>query len=217
MPTNAENTILALPKVKACRIFFENDEVEQIFVSADIDAAAESKERLQMIKSLVRSIIGALALEHDWDVDYRKVKIVDSLEVRADPENLFDQRGRIRILAAYVRYLPQPEVLVELGLDNSIYKGQAVYDNAQPLQSAVNAFLKAFHSMNLGKANLLFANQLPESLSHGPVVVVKFRLIDTHSQSTELWGIAESKQDLMLCAVRACLSALNRKIGLTRH
>ncbi len=216
MSIDAEKTVLSLPEVKACRIFYQGDELDQIYVSADISAASPS-ERLQSIKSLVRSIVGILALEHDWDIDYRKVKIVDSLETEPDMASVAPiehQSNRIRILAAYIRYSPEPKVFVELGHSGSTYAGHAPYNAAEPARSAVEAFLEAFHPMDLGQASLVFVNQLPESLSHSRLVIVKLRLVDANNQETELLGIAESKQDLMLCTVRACLSALNRKIAL---
>jgi len=79
MSVDAEKTILALPEVEACRVIYQDGELEQIYVSANIPTQ-EPAARLQYIKSLVRSVVGALALEHGWNVDYRKVKIVDSLE-----------------------------------------------------------------------------------------------------------------------------------------
>ena len=218
MSKDAEKTVLSLPEVKACRIFYQGDELEQIYVSADISATSPT-ERLQSIKSLVRSIVGVLALEHDWNIDYRKVKIVDSLETEPSSSSLEpveQPNSRIRIMAAYIRYLPEPKVSVELGLNDSTYAGHAPYNAAEPARSAVEAFLEAFNPMDLGQASLIFVNQLPESLSHSRLVIVKLRLIDANNQETELLGIAESKQDLMLCTVRACLSALNRKIAWYR-
>ena len=215
MSIDAEKTVLALPEVKACRIFYQDNELDQIYVSADIPAKHPA-ERLQCIKSLVRSIVGALALKHGWNIDYRKVKIVDSLEVDLDSQSVKQYEHRIRIMAAYIRYLPEPEVCVELELNGSTYSAHAPYDAADPARSAIEAFLEAFHPMGLGQASLVFVNQIPESLSHGHLVIVKLRLADARNQEAELLGIAESRQDLMLCTVRACLSALNRKVRLYR-
>lgn len=74
MSMDAEKTILSLPEVKGCRIFYDENGIDQIYVSASIPAQG-SAGRLQYIKSLVRSVVGALALEYGWNVDYRKVKL----------------------------------------------------------------------------------------------------------------------------------------------
>ena len=216
MSISAEKTILALPKVQACKVLYQGEEIDQIYVSAEIPGHSQD-ERLQAIKSLVRSITGALALEHALEIDYRKVKIVDVMDEEKDgakPSPAEQIASRIRILSAYIKYWPEPRVVVELGLNGSTYQGTAFYQEADPTRSTVEAFLEAFHSMNLGKAQLLFSGQFPESLAHNRLVILKLRLVDTHKGATELLGIAESKQDLILCTVRACLNALNRKIEL---
>lgn len=211
MSVDAEKTILALPEVEACRIIYQDGELEQIYVSTSIPTQHPA-ERLQYIKSLVRSVVGVLALEHGWDVDYRKVKIVDSLE--ADFKKPPICEPRIRIVAAYIRYSPEPHVKVELDLGSSIYIGQAPYDAADPKESAIQAFSQAFHQMELGQISLIFTYEIPGCPSHETLVIVKLRHRCSKGSETELLGIAESQQDLILCTVRACLDALNRKIGL---
>jgi hypothetical protein len=211
MSVDAEKTILALPEVEACRIIYEGDELEQIFVSTHIPTQHPA-ERLQYIKSLVRSVVGVLALEHGWDVDYRKVKIVDSLETDSQKPPVCEPR--VRIIAAYVRYLPEPHVRVELDLGNSAYSGQAPYNAGDPTGSAIQAFSQAFHQMELGQISLVFTYEIPSCPSHDTLVIVKLRFKYGEHNEAELLGIAESQQDLILCAVRACLDALNRKIGL---
>jgi hypothetical protein len=211
MSVDAEKTILALPEVEACRVIYQDGELEQIYVSANIPTR-EPAARLQYIKSLVRSVVGALALEHGWNVDYRKVKIVDSLET--DWEEPHVGEPRIRIIAAYVKYLPGPEVHVELSLGSSTYTGLAPYDSANPTECAIEAFLQAFHQMELGQVSLAFAHVIPSCFYHGTLVITKLQHKYSEQPETELLGIAESHQDLILCTVRACLDALNRKIGL---
>ena len=211
MSVDAEKTILALPEVEACRIIYQDDELDQIYVSANIPTQRPA-ERLQYIKSLVRSVVGVLALEHGWDVDYRKVKIVDSLESGSREPPICEPR--IRIIAAYIRYSPEPHVKVELDLGSSVYSGQAPYDAADPIESAIQAFSQAFHQMELGQISLVFAYEISSCPSHDTLVIVKVRYRSNKGNETELLGIAESQQDLILCAVRACLGALNRKIGL---
>lgn len=211
MSVDAEKTILALPQVQACRVMYQDGELEQIYVSANIPTQ-EPTARLQYIKSLVRSVVGALALEHGWDVDYRKVKIVDSLET--DWEKPHSGEPRIRIIAAYIKYFPGPEVHVELSLGGSTYAGLAPYDSINPTDSAIEAFLETFHQMGLGQVSLAFAQVIPSCLYHDTLVITKLRHKYSGQAETELLGIAESNQDLILCTVRACLDALNRKIGL---
>ncbi|NMB46555.1 MAG: hypothetical protein GX998_09125 [Firmicutes bacterium] len=211
MSVDAEKTILALPEVEACRIIYHEGELEQIYVSANIPTQ-QPAERLQHIKSLVRSVVGALALEHGWEIDYRKVKVVDSLET--DEPRPREREPRVRIIAAYVRYFPEPQVRVELNLGSSTYSGEAPFDDAHPSESTIAAFLRAFHQMGLGQANLIFAYEIPSGLSHRTLVIVKLQYRYDDGEGIELLGIGESQQDLILCTVRACLDALNRKIGL---
>ncbi len=211
MSVDAEKTILALPDVEACRIIYESGELDQIYVSANIPTKRPA-ERLQHIKSLVRSIVGALALEHGWDIDYRKVKVVDYIEPQSEAPPAYEPR--IRIIAAYIRYSPAPQVRVELGLGSSTYSGQVPYDESSPTESAIDAFLEAFHQTGLGQAGLVFVYEIPSCLSHGTLVIVKLRYRCGDYEEIELLGIGESQQDLILCTVRACLGALNRRIGL---
>ncbi len=211
MSVDAEKTILALPEVESCRIIYRDGELDQIYVSARIPTH-HPRERLQFIKSLVRSETGALALEHGWNIDYRKVKIVDSLDAPvADKPKL--QEARIRIVAAYIRYTPQPEVRVELAFNGSNYGGQARYDAADPTGAAAAAFIEAFHQMDLGEVVPIFAHEIPGCLAHGNLVIAKMRYT-CNGQQADLLGIAESNQDVILCTVRACLDALNRKVAL---
>ncbi|HHV94141.1 MAG TPA: hypothetical protein GXX47_06370 [Firmicutes bacterium] len=211
MSVDAEKTILALPEVESCKIIYRDGELDQIYVSAKIPTQHPG-ERLQFIKSLVRSIVGALALEHGWNVDYRKVKIVDSLEFPA-PEKPKNGEPRIRIVAAYLRYAPQPEVRVELAFRESMYTGQAPYDASDLPGAATAAFIDAFHKLNLGEVTPIFTREIPGCLAHGDLVITKLRY-KYGGSSTDLLGVAESHQDLILCTVRACLDALNRRVAL---
>ena len=211
MLVDAEKTILALPEVESCRIIYRDGELDQIYVSAKIPTQ-QPGERLQFIKSLVRSVVGALALEHGWNIDYRKVKIVDSLDVPAADKPRI-RESRIRIVAAYIRYASEPEVRVELALNGSTYTGQARYYASNPVEAAMAAFLNAFHQMGLGEVSPIFAHEIPGCLSHGNLVITKLRY-ECDEHATDLLGIAESHQDLILCTVRACLDALNRRVAL---
>lgn len=213
MSMDAEKTILSLPEVKGCRIFYDENGIDQIYVSASIPAQG-SAGRLQYIKSLVRSVVGALALEYGWNVDYRKVKIVDHLDTELQQQWPVRQDKRIRIIAAYIKYLPGPQVRIEIELDGSTYAGVAPYDERDPISSTIEAFMEAFHLIDLGQVSLVFAHQIPASLAHSHLIIVKLRYKSNDGEEAELLGIAESRQDFLLCTVRACLSALNRKIGL---
>ncbi|NLA57890.1 MAG: hypothetical protein GX855_03165 [Firmicutes bacterium] len=211
MSVDAEKTILALPEVESCRIIYRDGELDQIYVSAKIPTQ-HSGERLQFIKSLVRSVVGALALEHGWHIDYRKVKVLDSLDgSTADKPRV--REARIRIVAAYIRYTSEPEVRVELALNESTYTGQARYDASDPTGSATAAFLNAFHQMGLGEVTPIFTHEIPGYLAHGNLVITKLRY-KCGEHPTDLLGIAESHHDLILCTVRACLDALNRRVAL---
>ena len=211
MSVDAEKTILALPEVESCRIIHRDGELDQIYVSARIPSQHHG-ERLQFIKTLLRSVVCALALEHGWNVDDAKVNIVDSLEAPASDKQRV-RETRIRIVAAYIRYTSEPEVRVELALNESIYTGQARYDASNPTASATSAFLDAFHQMGIGEVIPIFAYEIPGCLSHGNLVITKVRY-KFGDHATDLLGIAESHQDLILCTVRACLDALNRKVAL---
>ena len=140
------------------------------------------------------------------------MKIVDSLDVPAADKPRI-RESRIRIVAAYIRYASEPEVRVELALNGSTYTGQARYDASNPVEAAMAAFLNAFHQMGLGEVSPIFAHEIPGCLSHGNLVITKLRY-ECDEHATDLLGIAESHQDLILCTVRACLDALNRRVAL---
>lgn len=84
---NIEKSIAAIPKVHGCKVVFgQNREIEQIFVWADIPQDLDDAARLRNIKSLVRSVVGTVALKYGYNLDYRKVKIVEYIPDEAAGE-----------------------------------------------------------------------------------------------------------------------------------
>ncbi len=78
MANDIERSIAAIPRVRSCKVVFDQEhEIEQIFVWADLQGETSETAKLRQIKSLVRSVVGTVALKHDYDLDYRKVKILE--------------------------------------------------------------------------------------------------------------------------------------------
>lgn len=244
MASDIEKSIAAIPRVRSCRVVFNQDhEIDQVFVWADLQAEASETARLRQIKSLVRSVVGTVALKHDYDLDYRKVKILEYEPEQAEimdttdenPENEaaaalagvneqhekgpsigFDgdvrrEAPRIQLIAAYVRYLAVPEIVVELNFLGETVVGRAsVSDNVKT--SAFNAFREAFEQLNMGSVRSVYVAELLPAFGQPKAIISKVQLTLPSNERFDLLGIAEEHGDTILSVVRACLDALNRKV-----
>ncbi|NPV80964.1 MAG: hypothetical protein HPY52_11945 [Firmicutes bacterium] len=78
MTGEIERSISAIPSVRSCKVVFNADkEIDQVFVWAGFEPGLDEKAKLRQIKSLVRSVVGTVALKHNHELDYRKVKILE--------------------------------------------------------------------------------------------------------------------------------------------
>ncbi len=204
---DAEKSIAKLPGVHSCRITLADGSIDQVVVSALITGRDE-EARLQQIKSVVRSITGLLALEYDIKLDYRKVKVLE-LDGTGEPGSA--QPNRIKIIAAYTKFLNPPEVWVELDFADEVTVGRSVLGRDK-LESGFSAFKQAFDQLGLGQVTLLFITEASVPLNRYPLLVVKVAYTDPYGETTELLGVVENKDDLLLSTVRASLDALNRRV-----
>ena len=102
MASTVTETIQSVQYVKNCHVVEENGQIAQVFVEAELPEGDED-ERTRTIKSVVRSIIGAVALNHDLQLDYRKIKVV---EYKPAEESGLVIHPRIQIGAAFLRRFP---------------------------------------------------------------------------------------------------------------
>ena len=76
MASAIAQTIQSVQYVKKCHVMEESGHIAQVFVEAQLPAGTD-EERTRSIKSIVRSIIGAVAMHHNVQLDYRKIKVVE--------------------------------------------------------------------------------------------------------------------------------------------
>ncbi|NLJ73619.1 MAG: hypothetical protein GX331_01360 [Firmicutes bacterium] len=201
------DTVRSVQHVKDCRIIEENGEIGQLFVEAYL-TASDDEQRTQEIKGIIRSILGALAIKHNLDLDYRKVKVV---EFKSDEESMEEVHPRIQIVAAYQRRLPRPEIVVELHCFNNTYVGTAP-NTGDAAQDTFAAFNQAFQQMGFGNLQLIYLQILTNDLSQERIVLVKVNYTRSDQIQDELLGVAEIQEELPLAVVKAILSAVNRRI-----
>ncbi|HHY46833.1 MAG TPA: hypothetical protein GX506_05975 [Firmicutes bacterium] len=281
MASDIEQSISTIPKVRSCKVVLDaNKDIDQVFVWADIDSSeSDEKEKLRQIKSLVRSVVGTVALKHNYDLDYRKVKILEYVEsgvvqggegrgrfqvpvlpgdgmgasggevapaseteeaassagaVTAgagasseieEPGEIYPaqacggtatgesrrERPRVKLIAAYVRYLAVPEVVVELGFLGETFIGRAPVDD-NLAQGSFAAFREAFEATGLGKVKSIYIAEMTPSLSQPKIVLSKLQLTLPDNERAVLLGAVEDHGDSVVSVVKASLDALNRKI-----
>lgn len=154
------------------------------------------------------SFKGAVAIKHNLDLDYRKVKII---EFKFDEESIDEVHPRIQIAAAYQRRLPRPEMVVELHCLDNTYVGTAP-NTGNAAEDAFCAFCQAFCQMGFGSLQLVYLQILTNEFSQEKVVLVKVDYTRTDQVQDQLLGVAEIREDLPLAVVKAILSAVNRRI-----
>jgi len=206
----AEKSIARLPGIHSCRIILDGADIDQVVVSATINGRDE-ETRLQNIKSLVRSITGLLALEYNLKLDYRKVKILEQDGNGEWVDHSSDRALRVKILASYMKFLNPPEVWVELEYDGRVEVGRCIIGRDK-LESCFQAFRQAFNLLNLGQVDLVFITEAQVPMNRHPLIVAKVRYTDSYGESSELLGVVENRDDVLLGTVRACLDAVNRRL-----
>lgn len=207
MLESIRETIESVESVSNCRIVESKGVIEQVYVDSEISAVNEN-ERTQKIKAIVRSIIGAVAIKHDIDLDYRKIKVI---EYKADNNHTQDFHPRVCIVAAYQKRYPVQESVVELNCFNKIYTGTALSTGDEG-KSIFNAFADAFAQTDLGAVSLVYMETLTIGLNHERLILIKVNYCRPDGQREQLLGVAEIKEDLPLAVVKAVLNAINRQI-----
>ncbi len=205
MGASIVDTICAVQHVSECRVIEEQGEITQIFVEADL-STMDQGDPTQQIKSLVRSIVGALAIHHNLEFDYRKIKVIEYKRDQPEPHT----NPRIQIVSAYQRRFPQAEMVVELHCLGSFHVGVAPYTE-DLLKNTFSACVNALQQMGCGDVKPIYIRELKNEFDHERAVLVK--LIYRHPSGNEdhLLGIAEIKDELPLAIVQAVLSAVNRR------
>ncbi len=207
MGASLQKTIESIEAVKSCKVMEDQGEISQIYVEAALKAK-DDEARTQEIKSIVRSIIGAAAIHHDLDLDYRKIKVIE-YKPSEDEKDQF--HPRIQIVAAYIRRVPRPECVVELLCQGRTYQGSAPmgYNLAE---STFHAFRETFHKMGFGYIELDYIQILQNDFAQERVVLLKLIYSGGSKNTDSLMGIAEIREDMPLAVVKACLDAVNRQI-----
>ncbi len=209
MEKTLQETIESVNGVEKCRIVEEDGHISQVFIEASL-RSNDDEGRVQEIKGIVRSVVGAVNLNHNLELDYRKVKVV---EYKPESDGCSEVHPRIQIAAAYQRRAPVSESIVELCCLQKTYLGKSRLTRDIGL-STFNAFCDAFHQMDFGQLKLVYFHTLSNTFAQERLVLVKvlYTGLDCHNES--LVGVAEIQEDLPLAVVRASLSAVNRRIVL---
>ncbi len=206
MSNSIKETILSVNGVQGCKILEENGEITQIFVEA-IFTSISDDAKTQEIKGIVRSIIGAISIHHNIELDYRKIKVID---YKPDIGQDIEVHPRIQIVAAYRKRFPKSQCVVELHCLRKDYIGTVPLEEDLGL-STFKAFLNAFQQMGFGTIKLVYLQVLNNSLAQEKVILVKLEY-RSDEESDILMGVAEAREDLSLAVVKATLNAVNRKI-----
>lgn len=201
-----KKTIESVQGVKNCKIIEENGEISQIFVEADLQALSEV-ERTSEIKSIVRSVIGAVAIKHNVELDYRKIKVI---EYKHDEVAESIINPRIRIVAAYQKRFPKPECVVQLHCFDQEFQGTTPLGD-DVATCTFNAFCDAFNQIGLGTMKLKYIHTFTD-ISMKKVLLVKLEYYHTNGATDTLMGVTEVDEDLPLAVVKATLDAINRRI-----
>jgi hypothetical protein len=187
----------------------ENGQIAQVFVEAELPEGDED-ERTRTIKSVVRSIIGAVALNHDLQLDYRKIKVV---EYKPAEESGLVIHPRIQIGAAFLRRFPRRETVVELHVLGRTAVGTwPSTDN--PAQDAYYACVNALAGLGYTGFELVYLEILHNDFANEKIVLLKVKYATVPGGEETLLGVAEIQEDLPLAVVKAVLNAINRRIGL---
>lgn len=209
MASAIAQTIQSVQYVKKCHVMEESGHIAQVFVEAQLPAGTD-EERTRSIKSIVRSIIGAVAMHHNVQLDYRKIKVV---EYKPSDESMLALHPRIQIGAAFARRAPQQETVVELHLLGRTVVGTwPSTDN--PAQDTFYACTNALASLGFTGFELIYLEILHNDFANEKIVLLKVKYTHVHGQADLLLGVAEVKEDLPLAVVKAFLDAINRRIGL---
>ena len=202
-----QETLVNIQAVKSCRVLGDADDISQIYVEAELKALDEDA-RTQEIKGIVRSIVGAAAIHHEMELDYRKIKVI---EYKPQDEGEEPMHPRIQIVAAYQRRIPKRECVVELHCLKQTYTGAAPVGRSMA-ESVFDAFLSAFLQMNFGSLQLEYLQMLNNDFSKERLILLKVKHRDPSGDIRSLVGVAEVMEDLPLAVVKAALNAVNRRI-----
>ncbi|HHT74390.1 MAG TPA: hypothetical protein GX008_11840 [Firmicutes bacterium] len=209
MASTVTETIQSVQYVKNCHVVEENGQIAQVFVEAELPEGDED-ERTRTIKSVVRSIIGAVALNHDLQLDYRKIKVV---EYKPAEESGLVIHPRIQIGAAFLRRFPRRETVVELHVLGRTAVGTwPSTDN--PAQDAYYACVNALAGLGYTGFELVYLEILHNDFANEKIVLLKVKYATVPGGEETLLGVAEIQEDLPLAVVKAVLNAINRRIGL---
>lgn len=209
MALTVTETIQSVQYVKNCHVVEENGQIAQVFVEAELPEGDED-ERTRTIKSVVRSIIGAVALNHDLQLDYRKIKVV---EYKPAEESGLVIHPRIQIGAAFLRRFPRRETVVELHVLGRTAVGTwPSTDN--PAQDAYYACVNALAGLGYTGFELVYLEILHNDFANEKIVLLKVKYATVPGGEETLLGVAEIQEDLPLAVVKAVLNAINRRIGL---
>ncbi len=209
MASTVTETIQSVQYVKNCHVVEENGQIAQVFVEAELPEGDED-ERTRTIKSVVRSIIGAVALNHDLQLDYRKIKVV---EYKPAEESGLVIHPRIQIGASFLRRFPRRETVVELHVLGRTAVGTwPSTDN--PAQDAYYACVNALAGLGYTGFELVYLEILHNDFANEKIVLLKVKYATVPGGEETLLGVAEIQEDLPLAVVKAVLNAINRRIGL---
>ncbi len=202
-----QETLENIQSVKSCKVVENDGQISQIYVEAELKTGDEDS-RTQEIKGIVRSIVGAAAIHHNLELDYRKIKVI---EYKPNEEEDKQMHPRIQIVAAYQKRMPRRECVVELHCLNQTYCGTAPFGSSIP-ESVFHAFNSAFAKMNFGILELEYIQILHNDFAQEQVVLLKVQYKSALGEARRLVGVSEVREDLPLSVVKAALNAVNRLI-----
>ena len=202
-----QETLENIQSVKSCKVVEEDGQIAQIYIEAELKAV-DHDSRTQEIKGIVRSIVGAAAIHHDLELDYRKIKVI---EYKPNDVETKQVHPRIQIVAAYQKRMPRRECIVELHCMNQHFCGTAPFGSSIP-ESVFCAFNSAFERMGFGILELEYIQILHNDFAQEQVILLKVQYKNPLGASRRLVGVAEVQEDLPLSVVKAALNAVNRLI-----
>lgn len=198
-----ENMINKISDVLSSKIVAdEHGEIKEIHVLA-------SNKRSP--KQIVRDIESALIAKFGSEIDHKKVSVA-----QLHDENEINSISRLKLLSVNMK-LEGPRVGAKVELidgDNNIFEGfdEGAGSIINKLRLVVSATLKAIEGYLKGSCSFAVEDVLLIEIAKKETIVVAVSIV-TGSEEETLVGSAFIKKDVSEAAVKATLSAINRRLS----
>lgn len=195
-----EETLAQIPGVLSARVLGDENEFTEVHVLA---------ESGRHPKQVARDVETCLAARFGIDLDHRRISVA-----QIEPSEPFEIR--LRLESVTVRLKDRVvEVNVELRLGERTFQGSA----SGPASARHRLFLtaeaaaRAIEEATGGAFSIVVEGVSTLHVSGRPAVAVVLTAADDRGEEAEA-GSAYVRRDELEAVVRACLDALNRRLGL---